>query len=294
MKLYQVDLLVPAVLEEVFTAFLAGHVSWGWEVEEAQDGRMRFVVYLEKQDAAEDLILKARARWPEVSASVVLFEDQDWSETWKEFFVPVRVGETFMVLPPWRTNPEDAQGCLPLYIEPKMAFGTGHHATTALCLECVATLWQAEIITRDTFFLDLGTGSGILALACARLGLHGLAVDLDPVAVDNARENLLLNQVHDHVELKLGGLDVVPSEQKFHLILANILARPLARMASQLAARLDTEGILVLSGILQDHVHRDLACAHAPDCARGVGSPGLGLKSQTYFVTALGSLVRNV
>lgn len=269
MKLYQVDLLVPADLEDVFTAFLAGHVSWGWEVEEAQDGqdgqdcqdsqdrRMRFVVYLEKQDSAQDLMLKARARWPDVGASVAVFEDQDWSETWKEFFVPVRVGKTFMVLPPWRTNPEDAQGCLPLYIEPKMAFGTGHHATTALCLECVATLWQAGKITRDAFFLDLGTGSGILALACARLGLHGLALDLDPVAVDNARENFLLNQVHDHVDLKLGGLEAVPSGQRFHLILANILARPLARMAPQLAARLDAGGILVLSGILQeqaDHV----------------------------------------
>lgn len=252
----RLDCLVPACDDERFTVFLSENVPWGWEIGQVEGGLVRFIVYLDTEHATEALVATITRHWPRVEHAVSPFEDQDWSESWKEFFEPVPVGETFLVLPSWRRDEKDLGGPIPLYIEPKMAFGTGHHATTALCLEAVARLHAGRAITRGTRFLDLGTGSGILALACARLGLSGLGLDIDPAAVDNARENLLLNQLQGQVEIRRGGLNILERGQRFGLILANILAGALARMAPDLVARLAPEGCLVLSGILVDQAAR--------------------------------------
>lgn len=256
MRLFRLNCMVPSHNEDIFTAFLTQNVSWGWETEPSGTDRVRFIVYLDTDDAAMALIKVVEAQWPQVECVVTPFEDRDWSESWKEYFVPVRVGKTFVVLPPWQKDTEGFEGLIPVYIEPKMAFGTGHHATTALCLEAVARLWAERAVTTRTVFLDLGTGSGILGLACAKLGLAGLGLDIDPVAVDNAQENTRLNKAEGLLEIRRGGLEALESGRRFGLILANILSGPLVRMAKSLLDRLEPGGCLVLSGILSDQAAR--------------------------------------
>lgn len=256
MKFVRLECLVPEQDEEIFTAFMSDIVSWGWETEPAEADQARFIVYLDTDRMAQALLDAIAKAWPQVECALAPFEERDWSESWKEFFVPIRIWNTFVALPPWRTEPEDVDGMIPLFIEPKMAFGTGHHATTFLCLEAVARLWEESAISARTRFLDLGTGSGILGLACAKLGLSGLGLDIDPVAVDNARENARLNRVDELLEIRRGGLEALKDGTRFDLILANILAGPLARMAPALMARLKPGGHLVLSGILADQAPR--------------------------------------
>ncbi|SDB51236.1 ribosomal protein L11 methyltransferase [Desulfonatronum thiosulfatophilum] len=256
MKLLRVEILVAAEQEDLFVGYLAQRISWGWEVEAAEASRTRFVIYFEKDADAQDLVKAVRGQWPEADCSVSTFEDRDWSESWKEFFVPVRIRDTFMVLPPWLNSETDAGGLIPLYIEPKMAFGTGHHATTALCLQAVAMLREEQAVSESATFLDLGTGSGILALACAKLGMTGTALDIDPIAVDNARENFALNAV-ENVTVRRGALDILEQGRRFDLILANILSGPLVHMATDLVSHLQQPGgSLVLSGILRDQSPR--------------------------------------
>ncbi|WP_028571235.1 50S ribosomal protein L11 methyltransferase [Desulfonatronum lacustre] len=274
MKLSRIELLVVEEDEDRFAGFLAQRVSWGWEVDYPESGRVRFVIYCETEDqtkatgrdsdpaqefprgVASELLRDVRREWPGVVCSESTYEDQDWSESWKEFFIPVRVEDTFLVLPPWLKSEGEASGLIPLLIEPKMAFGTGHHATTALCLKAIAMLWREEAVSGNTGFLDLGTGSGILALACAKLGMTGLALDIDPVAVANALENMALNDVSQGVAIRKGGLEILDPDRRFGLILANILAGPLVHMAPTLARRLESGAGMVLSGILREQAER--------------------------------------
>lgn len=274
MELTRVELLTAEEDEDLFAGFLAQRVSWGWEVDYPESGRVRFVIHFETEDQAEsaaqdsdraqessrgvadELLRDVQREWPDVICSDSTYEDQDWSESWKEFFSPVRVEDTFLVLPPWLKSEGEASGLIPLLIEPKMAFGTGHHATTALCLKAIAMLWREEAVSGNIGFLDLGTGSGILALACAKLGMTGLALDIDPVAVANALENMALNDVSQGVAIRKGGLEILDPDQRFGLILANILAGPLVHMAPTLARRLESGAGMVLSGILREQAER--------------------------------------
>ena len=105
-------------------------------------------------------------------------EECDWVAAWKEFFTPVAAGD-FLILPPWRAE-ERGGNPLALLIEPKSAFGTGHHPTTTLCLEAISRLRREGKIPAAGTFLDLGTGTGILGIACTKLGMSGLGVDIDP------------------------------------------------------------------------------------------------------------------
>lgn len=274
MKLSRIELLVAEEDEDRFAGFLAQRVSWGWEVDISEPGRVRFVIHFEAmsragalaheteqtrdfpRDLAGELLRDVRREWPEVVCSESTYEARDWSESWKEFFSPVRVDDTFLVLPPWLKSEGEVSGLIPLIIEPKMAFGTGHHATTALCLKAAAMLWKEGAVSGKTGFLDLGTGSGILALACAKLGMTGLALDIDPVAVANALENLALNDVSQAVAIHKGGLEVLDPDHRFGLVLANILAGPLVHMAPNLVLHLESGAGMVLSGILLEQAER--------------------------------------
>lgn len=143
----------------------------------------------------------------------------------------------------------DFPGRTPVLIEPKSAFGTGHHATTALCLGVVSDLLDQGRIASGQTFLDLGTGSGVLGIACCKSGLSGLGLDIDPLAVDNALENRELNQVRGF-DAALGGIEAAVGHS-FDLVLANILARPLMELAPAVAAARKPHGCLVLSGLLE-------------------------------------------
>ena len=175
---------------------------------------------------------------------------EDWSSSWKVHFKPLRVGRHLLIVPTWEEAPE-LPGDLVIRIDPGMAFGTGGHETTRLCLELLETVMASGPLLTVPSLLDLGTGSGILAMAASLLGAGRiLALDIDPDAVEVARENLVLNEMSDRIECGTTPLESLT--EKFDIILANILAEELVRLAPYLADRLLPGGSLILSGILAE------------------------------------------
>ncbi|MEJ5348050.1 MAG: 50S ribosomal protein L11 methyltransferase [Desulfosoma sp.] len=177
-------------------------------------------------------------------------EDTDWNARWKEGFKPLRVGKRLVIAPTWECYvalPND----LVLTLDPGMAFGTGHHETTRLCLEWleeVIAAWRGSI---PPSLLDVGTGSGILAMAGALLGFQPVVgVDNDPEAVQIAEENRALNPRASSVQFMTGTAEQVPG--RFAVVVANIQAGPLADMAETLARRVASGGQLGLCGLLED------------------------------------------
>jgi ribosomal protein L11 methyltransferase len=171
----------------------------------------------------------------ELTARVV--DDKDWLESWKAEFVPIHIG-AFVVRPTWSEPTGDA---VELVLDPGMAFGTGLHPTTQQCLEALSTL-----PLEGKSVLDVGTGSGILAIAAAKRGASPVvAVDTDTLAVDAARENAVGNGVA--IPVGVGSAADVPG--RFEVVIANIVAPVLQRIAPHLAARLASGGTLLLAGI---------------------------------------------
>jgi ribosomal protein L11 methyltransferase len=185
---------------------------------------------------------------PEPELSSVSTED--WSTSWKVNFKPLRVGHRLLIVPSWeeaQARPDD----IVLSLDPGMAFGTGGHETTRLCLELLEQIMDAMPLLLTPSVLDLGTGSGILAMAAVKLGAGRVcAVDIDPQAVEVACENLAINGLADQVECSTTPLESMT--ESFDVILANILAEELVRLAPFLAERLAPGGSLVLSGILAE------------------------------------------
>ncbi|MEL6188865.1 MAG: 50S ribosomal protein L11 methyltransferase [Myxococcota bacterium] len=174
--------------------------------------------------------------------SIVPIEDIDWSTHWRHHFEPLSFGpdeDPLWIVPSWLQAPKGAGQVL--RIDPSSAFGTGLHPTTALCLD-----WVLE--TKPTGLLDVGTGTGVLALAAARVGARGVVgVDNDPEAVRVALENRELNGASSVV---FADTPVEELDGVFPAVVANILAGPLVELAPALAARVAPGGTLVLSGIL--------------------------------------------
>ncbi|MBD5418127.1 MAG: 50S ribosomal protein L11 methyltransferase [Desulfovibrio sp.] len=233
------------------SGLLALDAAFGWEEESLAGGETRFTVHCESEEYLRRLLDQVLLMAPQAGTNLARVEKQDWLAAWRQFFTPVLCGSRFVVLPPWLAGTGDFPGRIPILIEPKSAFGTGHHATTALCLAVLSELLDAGRVEAGQTFLDLGTGSGILGIGCAKSGLGGVGLDIDPLAVDNARENRAFNDIAPAVfEIDAGSVDAVAGRQ-FDLVLANILARPLREMAPAIAAARATGGCLVLSGLLE-------------------------------------------
>jgi ribosomal protein L11 methyltransferase len=185
---------------------------------------------------------RALASLPATVRSRWLWEE-DWAEAWKEFFPVLRVSRRLVICPAWRSYRARA-GEAVIRIDPGMAFGTGQHPTTLMCLRALE-----EAIQPGMDVLDLGTGSGILALAAARLGAATvLALDTDPQAVRSARENARLNGLEAVVRVKEGTLDDAPSP--FDVVAANISAAVIVELAGAMAAALKPGGVLIAGGFI--------------------------------------------
>lgn len=225
---------------------------------------------------------------PVGALTVRTLADEDWATTWKQHYHVQRLGERIVIVPSWlEYTPQPAD--VVLHLDPGMAFGTGLHPTTQLCL-C-----QLEhLVQPDSYVLDLGTGSGILAIAAAKLGAASvLALDNDPLAVQVATENVALNGVQQSIEVALGSLGAgqqmghwlsgdfgpdapaatsVPTPLTgFTLICANLIARVLVILSNDLAAVLSPGGILLSSGIIlerENEVVEALAAAGLELCQR--------------------------
>jgi ribosomal protein L11 methyltransferase len=191
--------------------------------------------------------------------------ESDWSESWKANFQPLRIGRRLMIVPAW-LHPELAPGDVEIRLDPGMAFGTGTHPSTQLCLKIIE-----RHLVPGAAMLDLGTGSGILAIAAAKLGASRvLAVDIAPEAVRVARENSAANEVAGQIEIAQASLAEVLAGQfgaewlSTPLVIANILASIIGPMLEQgLGRLLAPGGLLVAAGILDSQAYRIIAALEA-------------------------------
>lgn len=179
-----------------------------------------------------------------------MHRDDGWSTRWKEFFRPLPIGERFLICPTWEEVPPTEEGRMLIRLDPGMAFGTGHHATTRTCLR-----FLEEYVQPQQVLLDVGCGSGILSLGALLLGAaKAVGVDIDPDAITVAKENAERNNLLDRCDFSTTDLNRL--KQTFPLVIANIQAHILNPMAPALKARLAPKGILILSGILGDQSSR--------------------------------------
>lgn len=217
---------------------------------------------------------------------VVERREEDWMNAWKEYYQVHRIGKRSVIKPPWQeyeAQPDDVV----IEIDPGMAFGTGLHPTTRLCLQLLEDYLPSYAAEHSHApkILDLGTGSGVLAIAASKLGgAPVLAVDTDPVAVKVSRENFERNQQQDKIQAEVGSLAVVsgttdgfyafPDEVQrtpsvvanampFDIIVANIIARIISALAQPIADALSPNGLLIASGIINTHADDTVAALQA-------------------------------
>lgn len=173
-------------------------------------------------------------------------QEQDWSECWKQYYKPFRAGKHLVIKPSWE-NWNAAPGDLIIELDPGMAFGTGTHETTAMCVEMIEKHYHGGKV------LDVGTGSGILAIAAARLGADSvLGVDIDPMAVRVAQENVEKNGLSREIDIRQGDLVAGLDNVQCQFAVANILADVIALLAAPLKAHLTANATFVCSGILKE------------------------------------------
>lgn len=260
---YEIVLPVASFHLDAATGALAGQGEMSTEVRERTTEASELVVYVQARDGDEASAHLARlsrslGEMLAGEASLRRLEDRTWTENWKKHFPRLRIGTRLEVVPPWekRTDEEADAGrdIVTVCINPAMAFGTGHHATTAGCLELID-----RVVRPGHVVADVGCGTGVLAIAAVLLGARGaLATDTDPDAVDAARANAELNGVSDKMEI----LRVEPdrplgaaSHAGFDLVVANIYAETLTGLRDHLTSCVNDEGHLVLSGIEASRWH---------------------------------------
>lgn len=175
-------------------------------------------------------------------------DDKDWSESWKKYYKPLRIGENIVIKPSWEDFEEEEEDIV-IELDPGMAFGTGGHETTSMCTEALESY-----IKEGNKLYDIGCGSGILSIVGAKLGAGKVVgVDLDPNSIKVSKENIKINKVEDRVDIRQGNLlDVV--DDKADIIVANILAEVVAGMIKDVKDYLLDGGLFISSGIILDKV----------------------------------------
>ena len=176
------------------------------------------------------------------------FEEEDYQNSWKKYFYTQKISERFVVKPTWREY-EPQEDELVIEIDPGRAFGTGTHPTTSLCIKLME-----ENIKEGNTVIDVGTGSGILMVAAEKLGAGKIVgTDIDPMAVEVAEENLLLNKVDmEKAKAYAGDLVTVVQNEKFDVVVANILADVLLILLKDISRVVKKDGLVIFSGIIED------------------------------------------
>jgi len=178
--------------------------------------------------------------------------DQDWADSWKANYQPLQISERLWICPSWMTPPDPR--AVNVILDPGMAFGTGDHPTTALCLEWLAA---QDLTNKDV--IDYGSGSGILSVAALKLGARSaLGVELDELAIRVSIENAEQNKVARRFRAVVPAL--LPPEVSADIVIANILARPLMELAPRIKALVRPGGSLALSGLLSEQAEEVAAC----------------------------------
>ena len=247
-------------------AILVANRALGCEVSKIRQSRptptrrprqVRLKAYFDRLNDADLKRVRRALESAQMITGAVRFEsetlvDPGWATMWMTRFEPFTVAR-FRIVPPW--NHEHRANQIRLVIQPGQGFGTGHHGSTYGVLRLIDDLWLRRPYARA---LDVGTGSGILAIAMRLLGAAEVtAIDIDPVALENARENAVLNHVTGHVRFSL--VPIASLRRHFDLITANILSSTLIEMAPRLVRRVAPEGRLILAGILAREAERVIA-----------------------------------
>jgi ribosomal protein L11 methyltransferase len=233
--------------------------------------------YLEMNDQIEDTRQKLEESLyylgmiqPLPAASYQEIADQNWMEAWKQHYKPILIGERLVIVPAWMDSPDPNR--IAIRIDPGMAFGTGTHPTTQLCLELMEKYFEdrlSSMVNRPWSIIDVGCGSGILSIAALKLGAKSaLGVDIDTGSIENARENANTNSIGDELFLGIGSvqeiLDNKFSFRKAPLVVANILAPVIIRLFDAgLSELMEADGAVLLSGILQEQAQNVIEAAQA-------------------------------
>ena len=214
----------------------------GFDAFQETDGGLEAYVAAPAWPALEESVSFVLARY-DLEAETETIADRDWNAEWEAALRPIEAGP-FVVAPSWTDVPDEFAGREVLRIDPKMAFGTGHHETTRIVLGLLPAARPRGRV------LDVGTGTGVLALAALRLGAESaVGVDVDEWSATNGAENAALNGLADRLEVRHGSLEVVP-ERGFDVVVANIIRSILEPLVPGLVARAAPGGSVVLSGLL--------------------------------------------
>ena len=281
----EVSLIVEPEMAESVAEVLSRYVPNGVAIESTDvittnnqygeaGGPLKVAAYLKFDDQTEHIRQKIEeSLWylgrirPIPKPNYKTVNDADWAEAWKAHYRPITIGDRLLILPAWYSDYDEGDR-LAIRMDPGMAFGTGTHPTTQLCLIFLEEFFTDTgvdpipgISQTDNDVIDIGCGSGILSVAALKLGANRvLAVDNDPLAVNIARENAVLNQVtNEHYMIEVGSLDDIRSQKyiigQAQIVVANILAPILIQMLdSGLSDLLRQDGILILSGIIDNQV----------------------------------------
>jgi ribosomal protein L11 methyltransferase len=181
----------------------------------------------------------------DLSFTVKSIREENWNKTWEKQTGIVEVTPRIVIKPSWKKLSKHYRNKIVLHVDPKMSFGTGHHETTRLSISLLERFLQPKMKV-----LDFGCGTGVLGIACVKLGAKSvMAVDNDPWAIENTRENIKRNNVQRRMTVRLGSVSALP-RSKYDLIVANIDFRTISRFLKPLVNRTRKEGTIILSGIL--------------------------------------------
>jgi ribosomal protein L11 methyltransferase len=232
----------------------------------------------EKRQKLEESLYYLGMIQPLPAASYKEIADQNWMEAWKQHYKPILIGQRLVIVPAWMGSPDPNR--IAIKIDPGMAFGTGTHPTTQLCLELIEAFFaqsktgnQKHLhrtqVRVSEIMIDVGCGSGILSIAAIKLGAtSALGVDIDPGSIENARENADANSIGDELILGVGSVqEILDHKFPFHkapLVVANILAPVIIRLLEAgLVELIEDHGVILLSGILQEQARNVIEAAQA-------------------------------
>ena len=209
-------------------------------------------IYAQEDDEEIDvnaLLTFITAQMPEAPVRYEFLEDQEWGRTWMDAYEPIQIAEKYWIVPEWMEAPE--ADAVNIKLDSGLAFGTGNHASTFLCLQ-----WLGKTDVKNKVVIDYGCGSGILGVAALLLGAKKVyATDIDPQAILATKQNAELNGVLDNLYVGLPEeFNVELKDQKADVFVANILAGPLMALAPEFATLIKSEGEFALAGILEEQV----------------------------------------
>ncbi len=245
---------VPRLLTDAVCDFIVENISAGLVLEEEEDSPVTGIKFYVARDDKKNwrglltgylshLVDRSTTAVPSIKERLI--ESIEWEEQYRQSVKPILIGHDIVIRPPW-CQPDPAAK-FDIVIEPKMAFGTGRHETTRSCLKIVRQKFRPGMR-----FLDVGCGSGVLCILADQMGASFVkAVDNDPTALENCRENFEVNRLRSPYEISLGSIEKCRGDLYYDFVCANIIKSTILSMLSDLAALTVPRGILILSGLLE-------------------------------------------